>query len=106
MVGFRASGFHPYSAYGHGFLGCYTYGNDSGPNAPPYGIVTHNAGTNIGIASNVYYSSDEYVVLVWYWPTVYNGLLIEYIANGGAYGSVTDINMVAFTGSNNTSGVY
>ena len=103
MVGFRASGFHPYNGYGHGFLGCYAYGDNS---AGPYGIVTHNAGTGISIASNMYYSSDGYVVLVWYWPTPYNGLLIEYIANGGSYGSITDVQMVAYSKSSSTSGVY
>lgn len=106
MIGFRLSGFFPYSAYGHGFLGCYTYGEDAGPNSPPHGIVVHNAGTSISVAHGMYYSADNNIVLVLNWPTAYNGVLVEAIANGGSYGNITGNAILAFTKSNNTSGVY
>ena len=103
MVGFKMSGFFPYSAYGEGFLGCYTYGPNTG--SEPYGVVAHNQG-NQAVASGMYYSSDNYVVLRCNWSTDYNGLQIEYISAGQSYGNITGISILAYTKSNSTTGVY
>jgi hypothetical protein len=102
MCGFRLTGYYPYSAYGLGFLGCYTYA-PTDPN--PYGLVVHNAG-NHNVANTMYYSSDGFVVLVLYWPTSYSGVLVEHIANGSDYGVAQDISIAAYTKSNSTTGVY
>tara|TARA_B100000902_G_scaffold398149_1_gene463946 strand:- start:1205 stop:4390 length:3186 start_codon:yes stop_codon:yes gene_type:complete len=102
MTTFRATGFLPYSATGHGYLGCYTYGATPGS---PYGQSNFNLG-NHAIAYSQYYASDSALVLVWNWGTTYNGFWLEYLSTGGPYGNVIDVNVVAHTNSNSTSGVY
>ena len=102
MTTFRATGFLPYSAIGHGYLGCYTYGATPGS---PYGQANFNLG-NHAIAYSQYYASDSSLVLVWNWATTYDGFWLEYISTGGTYGNVIDVNVVAATNSNSTSGVY
>ena len=102
MTTFRATGFYPYNAIGHGYLGCYTYGATPGS---PYGQANLNYG-NHAVAHGQYYASDSSLVLVWNWGTTYNGFWLEYISTGGAYGNIIDVNVVAATNSNSDSGVY
>ena len=102
MTMFRATGYYPYSATGHGYLGCYTYGATPGS---PYGQSNFNLG-NHAVAYGQYYASDSSLVLVWNWGTTYNGFWLEYLSTGGGYGNVIDVNVVAHTNSNSTSGVY
>lgn len=103
MVGFKVSGFYPYNAYGEGFFGCYTYGSNTG--SQPYGIVAQNQG-NQAVAGDMYYSSDNYVVLRCNWATTYNGLQVEYIAAGLNYGNHVGMTMLAYKSTNSTTGAY
>jgi len=102
MTTFRATGYYPYSSTGHGYLGCYTYGATPGS---PYGQSNLNLG-DYPIAHSQYYASDAALVLVFQWPTTYNGFWLEYLSTGGSYGNVTDVNVISYTQSNATTGVY
>lgn len=103
MVGFKVSSFYSYSAWGEGTFGCYTYGSNT--TTQPYGVVAHNQG-NHAVASTMYYSSDNYVVLSCYWPTSYVGLQVEYIATGAGYGGQTGITILSYTSTASQTGAY
>lgn len=103
MVGFKVSGFYPYNAYGEGFFGCYTYGPNT--TTQPYGVIAQNQG-NQSVAGDMYYSSDNYVVLRCNWGTTYNGLQVEYISAGGAYGNHVGMTMLAYRTTASTTGAY
>jgi hypothetical protein len=102
MTMFRITGFFPYSAYAESYMGCYTYGATPGS---PYGQINANQG-NHAAAYSQYYSSDAHWVLVIAWGTSYTGANIEYISTGAGYGSVINVSILSFAGSNSTSGVY
>lgn len=103
MVGFKVSGFYPYNAYGEGFFGCYTYGPNT--TTQPYGVVAQNQG-NQAVAGDMYYSSDNYVVLRCNWNTTYNGLQVEYISAGMSYGNHTGMSILAYRATASTTGAY
>lgn len=103
MVGFKVSGFYPYNAYGEGFFGCYTYGPNT--SSQPYGVVAQNQG-NQAVAGDMYYSSDNYVVLRCNWNTTYNGLQVEYISAGQSYGGHLGMSILAYRSTSSTTGAY
>lgn len=103
MVGFKVSGFYPYNAYGEGFFGCYTYGPNT--STQPYGVVAQNQG-NQSVAGDMYYSSDNYVVLRCNWATSYNGLQVEYISAGQSYGNHLGMTILAYRNTASTTGAY
>lgn len=103
MVGFKVSGYFSYSVYAESFFGCYTYGPNT--TTQPYGVCLQNQG-NKSVATNMYYSSDNYVVLCCDWATTYMGLQVEYIAAGQAYANHLGMTILAYTKTGSTSGAY
>lgn len=102
MTMFRATGYFPYTNYGHGYIGCYTYPSQS---SAPYGQINSNLGT-YPVAHSQYYSSDGYWVLVFQWATSYNGFWLEYLSTGGSYGGQYNIQILEHSQSNSSTGVY
>jgi len=103
MTMFRATGYYPYSAYGHGYIGCYLY---TGTPSAPYGSIIANLG-NHAVANNQYYSSSgSYWVIVLYWPSAYNSPWLEYIAAGNSYGDVSGVSVLAYTWTSSNTGAY
>ena len=108
MTMFRITGYFPYNAYAEGYLGAYLYGTSSYRSAP-YGPIYANQG-NHAVAHSMYYSqgSGAELILVLDWNTNYNGLMIEHIGAGSSYGDGMrdDLEIVAYTWSSATTGVY
>jgi hypothetical protein len=108
MTMFRITGYFPYNAYAEGYLGAYLYGTSSYRSAP-YGPIYANQG-NHAVAHSMYYSqgSGAELILVLDWNTNYNGLMIEHIGAGSSYGDLMrdDLEIVAYTWSSATTGVY
>ena len=108
MTMFRVTGYFPYQAYAEGYLGGYLYGVAS-YRSSPYGPLYTNQGTHAA-AHSLYYSqgSGAELILVLDWNTPYSGLMIEHIGAGSSYGDLMrdDLEIVAYTHSANTTGVY
>ncbi len=96
MTMFRLTGYYPYSVYAESYVGMYRYGHASYRNSP-YGQIIANQGTS-SLVHSVYNTgvNPGYLVIVCYWNTDYNGVMIEHNGAGSSYGSYmqTDLEII------------
>ena len=87
MTMFRLTGYYPYSVYAESYVGMYRYGHASYRNSP-YGQIIANQGTS-SLVHSVYNTGVDpgYLVIVCYWNTTYNGVMVEHYGAGGTYGA-------------------
>ena len=90
------TGHYPYSVYAESYVGMYRYGHASYRNSP-YGQIIANQGTS-SLVHSVYNTgvNPGYLVIVCYWNTDYNGVMIEHNGAGSSYGSYmqTDLEII------------